>query len=270
MTGRLALWSRQMRLYRGEAKTWRDLGKLMRVRLSQSKVGPWFTPRPIVVAVDLNSLGDGIHLRSHSTDTSVLHELILGGSLASAPRALGTQTVVDLGANNGLAFRWLAGRYPRADFVCVEPAADNCRILEANVRTSGRDCMVVQAGIGADSRTGHLDVSGDQWAYRLSEAPGDATVAVNVISMPDLLQAAGIERIGLLKCDIEGAERELFADCRAWIDRVEHLAIECHRDSLNGEELMAMLRENGARPRITASVDNASYGCELLGIDFDA
>jgi FkbM family methyltransferase len=31
------------------------------------------------------------------------------------------RTVVDLGANIGLSYRWLRRRYPNASFVCVEP-----------------------------------------------------------------------------------------------------------------------------------------------------
>jgi hypothetical protein len=43
-----------------------------------------------------------------------------------------------------------------------------------------------------------------------------------------IMSMIGIERIDLLKVDIEGAEAELFANPRAWIDRVGVLAIEFH------------------------------------------
>jgi hypothetical protein len=36
----------------------------------------------------------------------------------------------------------------------------------------------------------------------------------------------GLDKIDLLKCDIEGTESELFANCKDWISRVDHLIVE--------------------------------------------
>lgn len=38
----------------------------------------------------------------------------------------------------------------------------------------------------------------------------------------------GLDRIDLLKMDIEGSEREVLADPSAWIDRVDALIVELH------------------------------------------
>jgi hypothetical protein len=48
-----------------------------------------------------------------------------------------------------------------------------------------------------------------------------------------------------LKCDIEGAKRELFSDCRAWIGRVRNISIEVHGDYTR-QNLMQDLARNGA------------------------
>jgi hypothetical protein len=51
---------------------------------------------------------------------------------------------------------------------------------------------------------------------------------VPAISIPTLLENLGWDRIGLMKVDIEGHEKILFAgDCN-WLDRVDAICIEWH------------------------------------------
>ena len=60
----------------------------------------------------------------------------------------------------------------------------------------------------------------------------------------------------MLKCDVEGAERALFADCAAWIGRVRTLAVETHdgytvvdaANAVAGAGLDLALRELQAYP----------------------
>ena len=54
---RLHAWRDEVRIYWRECVRPRDFLALMRVRLSQSRVGRWVTPEPITVTVDLNTLG---------------------------------------------------------------------------------------------------------------------------------------------------------------------------------------------------------------------
>ena len=53
--------------------------------------------------------------------------------------------------------------------------------------------------------------------------------SVGVLTLADILQASDFEgEIDLLECDIEAAEKEVFASCSAWIHRVRNLLIEIH------------------------------------------
>ena len=62
-------------------------------------------------------------------------------------------------------------------------------------------------------------------------------------TLPDILTAAGVVGpVDLLKCDIEGSERELFADPERWIGRVKHVLIELHLP-YDETEFLARVRE---------------------------
>jgi FkbM family methyltransferase len=266
LTSRLAHWHREVRIYWAESVRPRDFVKIMRVRLSQSKVGRWVAPRPIVVDVDLRTLGTAVRLRSHTSDISVLKELLMGGAYEPLPTDLAVDTVVDLGANIGLSFRWLRARYPDARFVCVEPDPGNLEVLRANSRTRSGTAHVVAACVGGRERKVKLMGGDGEWGYRMTgaEDPRAHTPEIDVVTMDRLIEERGIERIGVLKCDIEGAEAELFEDCRSWISRVDAMSVECHADSMTTDALIATLAANGARFGVRHIERNPGLGFDLI------
>jgi hypothetical protein len=60
----------------------------------------------------------------------VLDEIVFGGSIDGPPGDFEAATVVDLGANIGLAYRWFQARQPLARFFCVEPDRANVRAVD--------------------------------------------------------------------------------------------------------------------------------------------
>jgi FkbM family methyltransferase len=269
MTNRdkIRAWSDELRVYWAECARLRDFLRLMRVRLSQSKVGRWVTPAPITVDVDMRSLGPAVRLRSHTTDISVLKELLVGDSYTPLPERPDVRTVVDLGANVGLSFRWLRARYPDARFVCVEPEPGNAAVLRANVRAVDHDAIIHEACIGGRERRVALATTSGEWGFRMTDADADGDAALPVITMDALLQDAGIDRIGVLKVDIEGAEAEVFADCGAWIDRVDLLSIECHSDVVTTDDLLATLRANGGHFDVRHLERNPHLGFDIVTLE---
>ena len=247
--------------YLREASSPLDFWRLMRVRLSQSKLGPLLCPRPIVVGVRLRSLGP-VTLRSHTSDIAVLGELIEGDSYApladAAPPRV--ETIVDLGANTGLAARWLLERFPAARLVAVEPQQGNLAVLRRNL--SGGRARILAACVGATARRVTM-VGAREDGYRMSD-DGDGDTAV--LTMEDVLEELGSDRIDLLKVDIEGAEEELFADCSAWIDRVGVVSVECHHP-FTADRLLGQLEAAGARP-VAIAVERTPLGYDmaLVGI----
>jgi len=148
------------------------------------------------------------------------------------------ETVIDLGANIGLASLYFAARYPPCRLLAVEPNPNSYRILRANLRTlveSGR-CHTLQAAVWGNEEALVADPSQPSEhysAFRMKEAGlekrGDAATVGLPIQM--IIKNSGFTRIDLLKVDIEGAEVELFKGDLSWLQQVKSIAIEFHDDS---------------------------------------
>jgi hypothetical protein len=67
------------------------------------------------------------------------------------------------------------------------------------------------------------------------------------MSVPQFMAAYDIRRIGLLKVDIEGGEFAVFgrAEDLRWLDRVEQVVMEVHRDFGDAAALVGRFREHG-------------------------
>jgi hypothetical protein len=54
-------------------------------------------------------------------------------------------------------------------------------------------------------------------------------------------------RAGLVKLDIEGGEQDLFSADLAWLDRVDAIIAELHRDMIDYAGIVAAVRARGFR-----------------------
>lgn len=263
---RLLSYVRETFSYWNEAQSLGDFARVMRVRLSQSKLGPLVCPRPIVVEVELASLGTGVLLRSHTTDISVLGELVVGKSYVPAAEVLddNISTIVDLGANTGLAARWFLERFPTARILSVEPEPTNVEALRQNLASYGERAKVIAACVGSRERNVALDTASGEFGVTMleledPEMAGDA----RVINMESVISALGSNAIDLLKCDVEGAERELFESGGDWISGVHVMSVECH-GSFTPDQLIALLEEDGYEVATHHRESTPEFGCETV------
>jgi FkbM family methyltransferase len=149
------------------------------------------------------------------------------------------QTVVDLGANIGLASLCFAARWPGCRIIAVEPNAGTFAVLKQNLAAlvkRGR-CEVVRAAIWSRETSLVEDSSVPRRyfnGFRVAEATSNDDASVERypgISMLTLMQRYAIGEIDLLKIDIEGTETELFRGDVSWLTRIGAIAIEFHRTS---------------------------------------
>jgi FkbM family methyltransferase len=136
------------------------------------------------------------------------------------------QTIVDLGAHIGLTTLFFAARYPVARFACVEPSKYNLPLLAQNLRPLGVKVQILDGAAAATSGSRYFEERTWRWGGKLA-APGRGRL-VRCYAVPEIMHAARIDSIDILKVDIEGAERELFTKDADWLECVRLVIVEPH------------------------------------------
>lgn len=167
--------------------------------------------------------GGAVVVRVGTTDMAIYDQIILQPYL---PRDRAFRTIIDCGSNIGLTVRYLNAAYPDARIIAVEPDEGNFELLSRNaVGRPGIEC--VKAAVWHEPGRLNLKREGlNPSGFQVASAQLGDTEAVTI---PQLMARHGIERLSLLKIDIEGSELEVFtAPDLSWLDRVDAISIELH------------------------------------------
>lgn len=190
------------------------------------------------VAITIPDSRERLLLRLGTTDVevfnSVFHRQEYEWHFPVAPRV-----IVDAGAYTGLSTAFFATRYPDAKIVAIEPDKCNFDMLIRNTACFS-NVHPLRAALCAEGGFVSLEDPGlGAWGLRV-KAPEDGRAAVRkaladlpgnvvrAITIPDVMREFGVERIDLLKLDIEGAEKEIFDNAHSWLDCVEAICLELH------------------------------------------
>ena len=134
--------------------------------------------------------------------------------------------ILDGGANIGLSTLYLAEAWPQAKVVAIEPDAGNVEMIERNC--AGRDVDIIHAGLSArPTRLAIANPSADPNAFRTEASDKGSIEGLTVSDLLTRYPASQYQPF-ILKLDIEGAERDLFADDPDWIDAFALIMIELH------------------------------------------
>jgi FkbM family methyltransferase len=145
--------------------------------------------------------------------------------------------VVDLGANAGL-FTVLAARRG-ARVVAVEAQSGFVDEIQRLVRLNGcAERTTVEVGL-LGTGTGFF---GDAGRLRMSSHYGKQPPP---LAMAELIRRRGIDRIDLLKIDIEGSEFGLFGGDLRWLACVRRIAMEVHSEFGDPDTLAGCLAAHG-------------------------
>jgi FkbM family methyltransferase len=151
-------------------------------------------------------------------------------------------TVVDVGANVGVFA--LNSAAAGAQVIAVEPNADVYRRLRAAVKANGLEGRIVtiNAAVGAEAGRGRMIVPGglSVLGFVDTSTPRSGAGNVVVITLDDLIARRHVERIDLLKLDVEGAECEVLRGSTRALRLVERVILEYHSKPLLAESLAAL------------------------------
>ncbi len=181
--------------------------------------------------------GRRLEVRLGTSDLEVFREVFYRREFEIGPLET-PRYIIDAGANAGFSTAYFALEYPDARILAVELEPSNFRQLIRNAKGL-TNVVPIQAGLwGSPGRLRIVDSGKGKWAY--SAAPADAIDdgsddrTVQSVTVSQLMEQLGAERIGILKLDIEGGEREVLRDSALWIDRVDCLIVELHDRLVEG------------------------------------
>lgn len=150
------------------------------------------------------------------------------------------EVIVDAGAYIGFTSIYFANKYPAARILAVEPENENFKLLRENVAPY-KNVIPIQAALwNEDGEVNLVDPGRGDWGFTAEEkdfsadVPDNVCNAVKTITVAKLMEDYGLDKIDILKVNIEGAEKEVFSDTSAWIDRVNSLVVELHEHLKSG------------------------------------
>jgi FkbM family methyltransferase len=129
--------------------------------------------------------------------------------------------VVDVGANIGYYTLLAAQLCPQGKVIAIEPSSINAVMLEKNLQLNPTECVTV-------IRKAAWRKSGERMALRvrdpynlganslLDEGPVESYVVT--LSIDDLLEGLRINRVDLVKIDVEGAEYDVLLGMRKCLE----------------------------------------------------
>jgi len=158
--------------------------------------------------------------------------------LAGGPETV--QTVIDVDANDGADSLPYARRYPRIDFIAVEPTAELAKQLQAESQAL-RNYTVIQCAIGRTDSEGLLHVR--RSSVHNSLEPIDTSsvgrtavpletfdildrIAVSIRTLESLCGELGIDRIDVLHVDAQGADMDVLISAGRFLETVRAGVVE--------------------------------------------
>lgn len=151
--------------------------------------------------------------------------------------------VLDIGAHVGLFSCWAVRQQPALRVFAIEPFPDNYRCLEANLAAMGAHQVVArQWAVGPGGGHGQVRAASNRSIdHRLVPCDEGPPGAVPVVSLRQLLDLTGADRVAFLKMDVEGAEYDAFAEADGpTLARIDRIALEYHDNLRPGT--LALLR----------------------------
>lgn len=163
------------------------------------------------------------------------------------PSLTSCRTILDVGANIGVAAVWFHAIAPDARIACVEPDPRNQPLLRRNLADNGVNATVFECaaspmagemrlGFGLD--TGWSSLEGAGLHHHVEHVP------VRTRRIPHILDELGWTRVDLIKLDVEGLERDLFADAADWLPRTGRIVFELHENT-SAAEIGRLLSPHG-------------------------
>ncbi len=168
-----------------------------------------------------------IALRERTSDLATFYQVFVNNEYRiEFPQ--NPKVIIDGGANVGMFSVYVKNKYPQAMLIAVEPDRTNFEVLAKNM-ANYENVHCENAGLWSKD-TGlriHDKYQMGKWAMVVEETTDRPDL--QAISLSTLFSKYGLERVDILKLDIETSEKAVFSEgFEEWLPKVKMLVVELH------------------------------------------
>jgi FkbM family methyltransferase len=236
-----------------------------RLRAAISSTAAASVAKPVVVRHRVSGQRATLHIRTGPDPADLSDWIVLRGIWADHdyfhPLMTGCHTVLDVGANVGIAAVWLKALIPVAELACVEPDPRNLPLARLNLAENSISARIFECAVAPQAGRARLGIEKFKGKSSLENAGLHSHrefVEVQTRRIPEILDDLGWSRVDLLKMDIEGMERDILANGGDWLDRAGLIVMEVHENT-SPEELSRLLHPHGWTLQRLGVHDEATY-----------
>ncbi|MEO9070113.1 MAG: FkbM family methyltransferase [Ginsengibacter sp.] len=192
-------------------------------------LGQRFIKRNKIIGIKTPGLDEKILLRNNPSDIQVFTQIFINREYdVTENREI--KTIIDCGANIGLASLFFLSKFPGARIVAIEPEENNFQMLIKNL-SSYKNVTCIKKGIW--DKKANLEIVDNGWGnagFVIKESPIVSSSTIEAISISMIMEEFELDEIDILKMDIEGSEEQVFSSNPEWIKKVSLILCEIHEN----------------------------------------
>jgi FkbM family methyltransferase len=171
-----------------------------------------------------------IHVRKKTSDLNVFRQIFaLEQYKNRSLEGMKIESIVDLGANIGLSALYYKMTFPGAKVLAVEPEIGNYNMMLKNLQGLDNVHCLNNAIWNSSKSLGVYDRGLGEYGFIVSEENPKEIGSIKSLTIDEIMENYNLSKIDLLKIDIEGSEKELFAlNFESWLPKVGCIVIELH------------------------------------------
>jgi len=215
--------------------------------------------------INFNNYKYQIKLRSQA-DKSIIKEIFELREYKEVEAIIKSaqEPIIDAGAQAGFFVLYCRALNPEVKILAIEPDEDNLELLNQHLEINNlKNVEVIPAALAGKSGLRDFFISSDSHNHSLFKVlvpKITKNVKIKTCSLDDLLKEQGIEKVALLKLDIEGAEYEVLENFNSW-EKIKNIALEYHDFGKHRhEDLEKLLMMNGFKIKSRISKFDKNLG----------
>ena len=181
-----------------------------------------------LVGYNLRGLKNKLYLRTNTSDHATFWQIFLDMQYEYLVNFT-PKTIIDCGANIGLASVFFANKYPNATIISVEPESSNFEILKMNTEKYPNVHCLKKGIWDKETNLEIIDNGHGKWAFVTKEVDYQNENTISAISINDIMKQFSFDQLDIAKIDIEGSEKVIFSkNYTEWLNKTKLVIIELH------------------------------------------